>query len=210
MRRDTRARVRREGSSFSCCCIPLFATLCQIILATGSYPLMRDVDSGLEGGEEHAISSDGFFALREQPRKVAVIGAGYIAVELSGMLAAFGSKVHHFVRKATALSKFDEMVQQAVHEESAAIGITVYSHTRPARLRKESNGTLTLEYRQAQTEGAPMQDKIASGFDQVILAIGRKPRTDGLQLEKAGVKINQKGAIEVDDQQVSKPVIRWV
>lgn len=158
----------------------------RFVVAVGGYPVTPDVP-----GAEHGITSDGFFELAERPRRVAVVGAGYIAVELAGMLKGLGSDVTLAVRRHAALRDFDGDLRDALMDSMQADGIALATGFTPARLDAQADGlTLTAE------SGAAL-----SGLDTVIWAIGRRPRTADLGLEAAGVACDEHGYIPVDDWQ---------
>jgi glutathione reductase (NADPH) len=178
-----------------------------VVVATGGYPMMDE--KNISGALEHAISSDGFFELPTQPKKVAVVGAGYIAVELAGIFHALGSETHLFVRHDKALRKFDAMVRDTLDEEMRKSGMNIHTHVLISGVEKDEKkeamqGDLTLKFTQAQKEGqdAPRENKAIDGFDVVLLAIGRAPKTDKLGLETAGINVRpQGGHIIVDEYQ---------
>jgi len=185
-----------------------------VVVAPGGYPLMDE--ENIQGALEHCISSDGFFDLPVQPKKVAVVGAGYIAVELAGIFNALGSETHLFVRHDKALRKFDAMVRDTLDEEMRKQGLNVHTHVLISGVDKDVakqqfEGDLTLRYTQAEKEGkdAPRESKSIEGFDVVLLAIGRGPKTAKLGLELAGVNTRDKkagGHIVVDEfQNTSAP-----
>ncbi|MBE2895771.1 glutathione-disulfide reductase [Pasteurellaceae bacterium HPA106] len=154
-----------------------------ILIATGGRPSMPKVE-----GAELGIDSDGVFALRELPKRVAVVGAGYIAVELAGVLHNLGVDTHLFVRKHAPLRSFDPLIVDTLVEVIEAEGPTLHKNSTPKALRKNDDGSLTLEL-----EGGEKHT-----VDCVVWAIGREPATDNLNLEAAGVKTNARGYIEVD------------
>lgn len=158
----------------------------RVVIAVGGEPVVPDIP-----GAELGITSDGFFELTERPDRVAVVGAGYIAVELAGMLNALGAETHLVVRRDAALRSFDEDLQAALMDALAADGITIHPRTTPAALDREFQG-LTLY-----GEDGPVLD----GLDAVLWAIGRRPRTAGLGLEHTGVELDQRGHVPVDDWQ---------
>lgn len=155
-----------------------------ILLAPGCNPIIPKVP-----GAEYGLTSDGFFALKQAPKKVAVIGSGYIAVELAGVLHALGSEVNLVIRSEKLLSGFDAMLSEALMECMEKQKLTVLKNHPIQALKKQSNDLMTLSF-----ENAPDID----GFDCVIWAVGRSPSTDGLKLENAGLKINHRGEIETD------------
>jgi glutathione reductase (NADPH) len=93
-----------------------------ICIATGGYPIMpKDIP-----GAEHGITSDGFFDFEELPKRIGVVGAGYIAVEMAGILNAMGAEVHMFIRGKTFLRKFDPMIQETLTKRYEDVGIIIH------------------------------------------------------------------------------------
>jgi glutathione reductase (NADPH) len=139
-------------------------------------------------GAEIGITSDGFFDLATRPRRVAVIGSGYIACELAGAFHELGSEVHLFIRKDHLLTHFDVMLGKSLMREARAQGMMVHEHVVPAALREESGGkTLVAQ------DGA-----IFAGFDSILWAIGRESNVAGLDLEKAGLALDE-GSFVITD-----------
>ena len=165
----------------------------RIILAPGGVANVPDIP-----GKELGVTSDGFFEFKSQPARVLVLGAGYIAVELAGMMQAMGTDVTLGVRKGSFLRDFDDMLQEKLTEEMQADGVTIKTHFTAARLEKTDSGIqVTGE------DGTVLND-----FDEVIFAIGRTPATDDLGLDKAGVKLDERGYVPVDKyQQTNVPNI---
>jgi glutathione reductase (NADPH) len=162
----------------------------KVVIACGGVPSFPDIP-----GVELAINSDAFFELKEQPKKVAVVGAGYIAVEMAGILQALGSETHLFFRGDTVLRHgFDPFIQENLMEALQKHGPTLHPLSTPAGIKKESDGLLTY----STTEGPEGKPCDYSGFDCVLHAIGRRPVTDQLDLEKAGVA-TEDGYIKVDE-----------
>ena len=155
-----------------------------ILIATGGKPVFPDIP-----GAELGIDSDGFFALEEQPKRVAVIGAGYIAVEIAGVLHALGTETHLAVRKDKPIRQFDEMLSSTLVELMAQEGPTLHTHSTPESLTKNQDGSLTLCF----TNGHSLV------VDEVIWAIGRAPLTENLQLENTDVELNERGYIKTDE-----------
>ena len=155
-----------------------------IFIATGTEPTLPKV-----AGIEHAITSDGFFALNEQPQKVALVGSGYIGVELAGVLNALGSEVTMFLRKQRVLGGFDSMLQTTLLERLSQSGIELRLGCEILEITRHSSGKLELQ----DNHGIGLED-----VDEIIYAIGRHPELDGLRLDRAGVDINAEGFIETD------------
>lgn len=156
----------------------------KILIATGGKPWRPDMP-----GAELGIDSDGFFALQEQPKSAAVIGAGYIAVELAGVLHALGTETHLAVRHHAPLRSFDTMLSETLMAEMEVDGPKLHTHSTPEKIEKLDNGLLQLTF----TNGNVLE------VEQVIWSVGRVPSTEGLNLDKAGVELNQKGHIKVDE-----------
>ncbi len=159
----------------------------RIALAPGGEPVVPDLP-----GAEHGITSDGFFALEAQPRRVAVVGSGYIAVELAGLLNGLGSEVTLLVRKGHVLREFDAMLREELMEALGESGVRLLTRTQVAEVRRADDGTLTLVSDGGQELGP---------FDTLVWAIGRRPRTAGLDLEAAGVATDADGFITTDTYQ---------
>ncbi len=154
-----------------------------IIIATGGYPSIPSIP-----GSELGITSDGFFELMQQPKKVAVLGGGYIAVELAGVLAALGSETHYFYRKERPLRSFDTLLSDAVMESMANQGIYNYGQHTPKEIKKTADG-LQLFFENGQC---------IKDLDCVVWAIGRKPNLEPLQLDKTDIALNDRGFIQTD------------
>ena len=154
-----------------------------IVIATGGRPLVPPVP-----GAELGITSDDFFALREQPRRVAVIGGGYIGVELAGMLRALGSEVALVALEDRVLERFDPMISEVLGEQMRRQGIALHLGWPVAALERDGGG-ICLRSREGATLG---------GFDAVIWAVGRRANTEGLDLEAAGIRTAPDGSIPVD------------
>ncbi|MGY0144684.1 glutathione-disulfide reductase [Edwardsiella tarda] len=154
-----------------------------ILIATGGRPLRPAIP-----GAEYGIDSDGFFALEALPQRVAIVGAGYIAVEIAGVLNALGSETHLFVRKHAPLRSFDSMIVDTLVEVMNSEGPQLHTHSVPQSVVKNADGslTLTLENGHSQT------------VDCLIWAVGREPNTDRLNLAAAGVACDARGYIPVD------------
>jgi glutathione reductase (NADPH) len=165
----------------------------RILIAVGGEPIVP----GLPGAE-HGITSDGFFALDALPRRVAMVGSGYVSVELAGMLRALGAEVSLFVRFDSVLREFDEMLQRSACAVLRADGIEMHQYATPAGVEKNRDGlTLVTE-----------DDNRFGAFDTLIWAIGRRPLTSSLGLDSVGVMRDDAGFITTDEyQQTSIPDI---
>ncbi|HEX7381140.1 MAG TPA: glutathione-disulfide reductase [Nevskiaceae bacterium] len=152
------------------------------LVATGGRPASLPVP-----GAELAIDSNGFFALDACPRRVAIVGAGYIAVELAGVLRGLGAEVDVLVRGDRLLRHFDAMVSEALLAACTDSGIRVHFH---ARVKAIAKGAGALD--------ATLDDGTTLAVDCVLLATGRVPRTADCGLEAAGVALGAKGHVVVD------------
>ncbi|QIA62136.1 glutathione-disulfide reductase [Vibrio astriarenae] len=157
-----------------------------ILIAVGGRPTIPNIP-----GAEYGIDSNGFFDLAEQPKRVAVIGAGYIAVEIAGVLHALGTETHLFCRKETPIRSFDPMIIETLVEVMEAEGPTLHNNSVPKEIVKEDDGSLTLH----------LENGNSQNVDHVIWAIGRHPATDAINLESTGVATNERGYIKVDEYQ---------
>ena len=157
-----------------------------ILIATGGRPSIPAVK-----GAEYGIDSNGVFALNELPKRVAVVGAGYIAVELAGVLNSLGSETHLFVRQHAPLRNQDPLIVETLVEVLAQDGIQLHTKALPEEVVKNADGSLTLK----------LQDGRETTVDTLIWAIGREPATDVINLEVTSVKTNSRGQIIVDKYQ---------
>ena len=155
-----------------------------ITIATGGRPTWPEIE-----GAEYGIDSDGFFALTEQPKRTVVVGAGYIAVELAGVLQSLGTETKLAVRKHAPLRNFDAMLSESVVEFLAQEKIELLTHSTPAKLEKQQDGSLLLHFENGQSVET----------DCVIWAIGRTPSTDKINLAAAGVKTDERGYVPVNE-----------
>ncbi len=160
-----------------------------IIVATGSRPLIPAIK-----GAELGITSDGFFDLEERPGRVAVVGSGYIAIEVAGILNSLGSKTSLVLRGETALRGFDAMIGQSTLKILRDDGVQCVTGAWPDGLERGADGTLELLTR----DGRRLKP-----FDSVIWAIGRGPVAEDLGLERAGVKVDADGYIPTDKYQTT-------
>ncbi|ESP04485.1 hypothetical protein LOTGIDRAFT_136113 [Lottia gigantea] len=157
-----------------------------ILIATGGKAVIPDIP-----GAQHGITSDGFFDLKELPKKTVVVGAGYIAVELSGIFASLGSDTNMFIRHDKVLRNFDCGISDLVTENLAKGGVRVHKQTNVKKVEKESNGSLTI----TTDNGNTIKD-----VNCLLWAIGRVPNTD-IGLQSVGVELDSKGNVKVDEYQ---------
>ena len=157
-----------------------------VAIATGGRPVVPAWK-----GAELGITSDEFFELASQPRRVAVVGAGYVAVELAGVFRALGSEVVLFARREAVLMSFDEMLRAAVMREMAADGVEIRANTQVREAVREGSG-IALHC---------VEGPAVAGFDCVLWALGREPSVRGLDLAAAGVKTDKAGHVVTDEWQ---------
>ena len=157
-----------------------------IVIATGSYAFIPNVPGSELGG-----TSDDVFAWEELPESVSIIGAGYIAVELAGVLHALGVKTDLFVRKGGPLRGFDQGIVEVLVEEMKKNGQPLHTHKVPQKLEKLDNGDIQIHF----------EDGTTHTSQKVIWAVGRKANVSQLNLEAAGVALNERGFIQVDEYQ---------
>ncbi len=153
----------------------------RILIATGARIRPLEVSGG-----ELALTSDDFFTLERRPRRVAMIGAGYIAAELGGIFAALGSHVDMYLGGRRPLAHFDPFIGDHFHEALEAVGVNCHGGT-VARL-SATGGGIDVET----TDGE------SARYEAVFSAIGRIPNTEGLALENAGVQLDTSGAVRAD------------
>ena len=160
-----------------------------IVIATGGRPTVPTVP-----GAERGITSDGFFALAELPRRVAIVGSGYIAVELSATLRALGSEVTVVVRQDRVLRSFDAMLSSALMAQMQADGIEFVQHGALAAVVAGTGAAHRLKL----TDGREIGD-----YDCLLWAIGREPVTRELALDRAGVALYDDGYVITDRYQAT-------
>ena len=155
-----------------------------ILIAVGAWPVMPEID-----GAEHCITSNEVFHLPELPKRVVIQGAGYIAMEFAGIFNALGSDVTVVNRSDVILRGYDHDLTARLQPIMAARGIT-FGFNRPiSKVEKLTDGSLLVHA----GEGDPIP------ADVVLVATGRRPKTDGLGLENVGITLGQTGEIPVDE-----------
>ncbi|MGX7096055.1 glutathione-disulfide reductase [Gemella bergeri] len=157
-----------------------------ILIATGGKPTIPNIE-----GAEYGITSNEVFALKQLPKRIAVVGAGYIAVELAGVFNGLGVNTHLFVRKHSPLRTFDKDIVDTLVKVIEKEGLTLHTHAVPKKVVKNSDNSLTLI----------LEDDRQTTVDLLVWAIGRSPLTQGLNLEAVGVQLNERGFIETDKYQ---------
>ena len=164
----------------------------RIVIAVGGYPLRPSIP-----GCELGIVSDDAFHLKALPKRIMLVGAGYIAVEFAGIFAGLGAEVELVCRPPLPLRGFDHDLRAALAEALAAQGIKLHCGTSPAKVERDGDG-----YK------IHLMDGTVRDTDLVFWAVGRRPNTRGLGLEAAGVTATDSGAVVVNaDHQTSQPHI---
>jgi len=158
-----------------------------ILIATGSWPETPDIP-----GIEHVISSNEALDLEKLPRRIVIVGGGYIAVEFAGIFSGFGSEVVELIRRPELLYGFDDDIRVALGEEMRLRGVDIRGRTQVAQIDKTARGYLVTT-----TAGNTIET------DLVMYATGRRPNTKGMGLAEVGVRINEAGAVIVDEWQRS-------
>jgi glutathione reductase (NADPH) len=164
----------------------------RIVIATGGHPERPPIP-----GAELGIVSDAAFYLERMPRRVAIIGSGYIAVEFAGIFRALGAETHLIYRQPLPLRGFDGDMREGLAEALAAQGIVLHPGCRPEAVAADGDRRV-LTYGGGET----------LDVDLVFFATGRRPATTGIGLDKAGVSVGAGGAVIVDDHlRTSQPHI---
>jgi glutathione reductase (NADPH) len=154
-----------------------------ILIATGAHPVVPDVP-----GVEHAITSNEALDLPTLPRRIIIVGGGYIAVEFAGIFQGLGAEVTEIIRGGDLLNGFDDDVRVALALEMRARGVTIHARTNVARIEKGRGGVTVTT-----TTG----EEISA--DHIMYATGRLPNTRDLGLAEIGVRLGDNGAIAVDE-----------
>jgi glutathione reductase (NADPH) len=155
-----------------------------ILIATGGRPVVPDTVPG----HELAITSNEIFRLDRLPRRVLIVGGGYIACEFAFILRGLGVEVSQYYRGAQILRGFDDEARGHIAQNMREAGIDLHVGTDVTRLSRVPDGILVES-----SEGGD------ATFDAVLYATGRKPNTEGLGLEAAGVRLGRWGEVLVDD-----------
>ena len=164
-----------------------------ILIATGGWPQVPDFP-----GREHAITSNEAFFLKALPKRIVVVGGGYIAVEFASIFNGLGAETTLMYRRELFLRGFDGSVRTHLHQELTKHGVDVQFNTDIASIEKLADGTLQLG----------LKDGRSVNTDLVFYATGRRPMLDNLGLEKVNVELDDKGFVKVnDDYQTSEPSI---
>jgi glutathione reductase (NADPH) len=155
-----------------------------IVVATGGHPIRPEIP-----GAELGIVSDDAFYLDDMPRRVAIIGGGYIGVEFAGIFAGLGAETHLIYRQPLPLRGFDEDLRLGLAEALKANGVILHRDTIPDSVTRDEDGYAIA-----------LSDLSVLNVDLVFFATGRVPNVTGLGLEAAGVQIAANGAIAVDEE----------
>lgn len=158
-----------------------------ILIATGGYPKVPSIP-----GAQLGTTSDGFFQWEQAPKRVAVVGGGYIGVELAGILRALGTRVSLLSRSDGVLAQFDPMLATELRQQMVESGIDFQPNTEPSRLTRSDDGSLRI---------TTSDQREVPGYSAVIWATGRAPATGGLGLSEVGVTLDERGSIVVDEFQ---------
>ncbi|WWD04311.1 glutathione-disulfide reductase [Kwoniella europaea PYCC6329] len=161
-----------------------------ITVAVGGRPTIPSEET-IEGAQ-YGINSDGFFDIEEQPKRVAVVGAGYIAVELAGVFNTLGTETHLIIRHDQVLRTFDPMLSEVLVPYMEKIGMNIHKSSNVKKVEKTSSGSLLVH---VDSLNKPLE------VDVLLWAIGRHANTEKLGLEKIGIKTDDKGDIIADDYQ---------
>ena len=159
-----------------------------ILVATGAWPVLPQFE-----GVEHCITSNEVFHLPELPKRIVIQGAGYIAMEFAGVFNALGCQVTVVNRSDAILRGYDEQLRDRLLQITMARGIQYRFNCPLTQVQKQADGSLMVT--------AGNQDPFPA--DVVLIATGRRPKTDGLGLESAGIAIGPKGEIPVDDHSMT-------
>lgn len=165
----------------------------RILIATGGWPVIPEIP-----GREYAISSNEAFFLEQLPKRVIVVGGGYIAVEFAGIFNGLGAQTTQLYRRELFLRGFDGTVRTHLRDEMIRAGVDLQFNADIARIDKQADGSLK----------ATLKDGRELETDCVFYATGRRPMLDNLGLENTGVQLNDQGFIQVDELfQTTEPSI---
>ncbi|WP_062381270.1 glutathione-disulfide reductase [Pseudomonas abietaniphila] len=164
-----------------------------IMIATGGWPQTPDIP-----GREHAITSNEVFFLEQMPKRVVIVGGGYIAVEFASIFNGLGADVSLMYRGELFLRGFDGGVRTHLHEELTKRGLDIRFKTEIEAIEKLADGTLQLS----------LNDGSSVNTDCVFYATGRRPMLDNLGMESVNVELDDKGFVKVDEHyQTTEPSI---
>ena len=162
-------------------------TAAKILIAVGGHPVKPDIP-----GKEYTIVSDDMFHLEEQPKRVVIIGGGYIGVEFACIMQGLGSEVTQIIRQDKILRGFDDDLRVSIQEAMSHHGIRIINNSSATAVEKTANGLkLILKHQDENTKEVVVADTIG------LAATGRQPNIEKLRLENAGVELDR-GMIAVD------------
>lgn len=156
-----------------------------ILIATGGWPQTPEIP-----GHEHAIGSNEAFFLKQLPKRVLVVGGGYIAVEFASIFHGLGAQTSLLYRGELFLRGFDNAVRKHLQEELSKRGMDLQFNSDIARIDKQTDGSLQ----------AKLKDGRVLEADCIFYATGRRPMLDNLGLENTSVELDERGFIKVDEQ----------
>jgi glutathione reductase (NADPH) len=158
-----------------------------VVIATGGAPCVPAIE-----GAVHGITSDGFFALAQRPARVAIVGSGYVAVELAGVFNALGTRTTVVLRHESVLRDFDSMLALGLMKIMEQAGVEFVAHAEPEVLHRDADGTMRI---------GTSHGRVLGPFDCVLWAIGREPNTGAIGIEHAGVTLDARRCVVVDQLQ---------
>ncbi|MBF0777360.1 glutathione-disulfide reductase [Streptococcus cuniculi] len=165
----------------------------KIVIATGAKPVLASIPGG-----GYASVSDDVFAWEKLPQSVAVIGAGYIAVEMAGVLHSLGVQTDLFVRRDRPLRGFDSYITDSLIAEMERTGLALHTHKIPQLIKKNPDDSLTIYF----------EDGSQHTAEKILWAVGRKANIEHLNLDAAGISTTASGHIAVNEfQETSVPHI---
>ncbi len=165
----------------------------KILIATGAWPAMPKID-----GIEHAISSNEVFNLEKMPKRIVIAGGGYIANEFAGIFHQFGARVTLVNRSDVILRHYDQQIVDRLIQISLRKGIEFRFNSTIEKIERRADGSVRVAMTGC--------DDIEA--DEILIAVGRRPNTDGLGLKAAGVEVGEDCQIKVDaDNRTSNPSI---
>jgi glutathione reductase (NADPH) len=164
-----------------------------VLICTGGHPVKPDIE-----GAELGITSNDIFLLERMPKRMLIVGGGYIACEFACIMNGLGCDVTQFYRGEQILRGFDDEARNHVSEMICERGVDLRLNTNVTRMTRGDDGKIRVEGTDGTTEL----------YDEVLFATGRRPNTDGIGLEEAGVTLGKRGEVEVDQfSQTSCPSI---
>ena len=155
----------------------------KILIATGSYPFIPDIE-----GQQHALVSDDIFYLEKLPKSIAIVGAGYIAIEFAGIFNSLGVQTTLIHRSQKFLRGFETEAVNHLQAEMKKNGIQFLLNQTIEKIEKKDQQKIIT-----------LQNKKRQSVEQVLFAIGRKPNLKGIDLEKLNIKLTANGGIQVND-----------